>query len=104
MRPALALAALLFLLPPALAGPEPVHEVAIRDRAFSPALVVAGVLDVVRWTQFDGIVHSVTSVPAGFDSGDLGPGATYERSFDSPGVVVYRCKYHLTMVGVIVVQ
>ena len=56
--------------------------------------------DTVTWSVSAGF-HTVTQCNAsfsncggGFESGDLEPGNTYARTFDTPGTYPYRCEFH----------
>ena len=71
--------------------------------------VIIGVNNTVTWTNNDGTTdHTVTStsVPIGaskFDSGNMGPGATFSYTFTTPGTYQYDCTYHSWMTGTVVV-
>ena len=57
----------------------------------------------VTWT-FDGdLPHSVTDAEGSFDSGILGKGAEFTRTFDEPAEYSYYCTLHHAMVGTLVV-
>ena len=58
----------------------------------------------VTWVNRDNTVHTVTSTPSGpLNSGDIGPGATYSHTFNTPGTYPYYCTYHTWMKGNIMV-
>ncbi|MFB6205377.1 MAG: plastocyanin/azurin family copper-binding protein [Haloglomus sp.] len=84
---------------------------------FTPAVVFVEQGSTVTW-EIEGAAHSVTAYAAGndrpqrvpedasaWDSGLKQGGATYERTFETPGVHNYFCKPHesLGMVGIVVV-
>lgn len=90
----------------------PVASSVIKARAdedgprFDPAIVWLEVGGTATWEVTSG-VHTVSAyhpetdaprrVPEGadaFDSGELDPGATFERAFDEPGVYDYYCAPH----------
>jgi plastocyanin len=48
----------------------------------------------VRWTSHGRHVHTVTAEDVRWDSGDLGPGASYSYTFNQPGTYDYFCRYH----------
>jgi len=87
-----------------------VVPVSIAEYAFTPtpANVVQG--DTVVWTNNGAFTHTSTSgvggVPDGiWDSGLLGPGASYSRVFNDPGTFPYYCQPHyLSMSGSVVVS
>ncbi|NII28742.1 plastocyanin [Pseudoflavitalea sp. X16] len=57
----------------------------------------------VIWKNDDTMVHTVTADNNSFDSGDMQPGASYSRTFNSTGTIAYHCRHHLGMTAVIVV-
>jgi plastocyanin len=84
---------------------------------FTPAVVWVESGATVTW-EIEGAAHSVTAyhpdndkpirVPgdaAGFDSGTLDAGGTYEYTFETPGVYNYYCTPHesLGMTGIVIV-
>ena len=56
----------------------------------------------VTWSQKDSYNHSVKS--AGFDSGELGQGQTFQHKFDEIGIYDYLCNLHPSMKGKIIVK
>jgi len=66
---------------------------------FSPqnVTVIIGTNNSVQWTNKDGADHTVTSDPGdsiSFNSPAIGPGGTYEFTFNTPGVYPYYCTFH----------
>ena len=57
----------------------------------------------VTWVNNDNMTHTVTADDNSFDSGDIGPGGTFNYTFNTAGTYAYHCKYHSTMKGAIVV-
>lgn len=63
----------------------------------------------VKWTNNDSVHHTATStsVPSGassgFDSKDMGQGATYQVTLSVSGTYKYVCAYHSWMQGTITV-
>jgi len=81
-----------------------VTDVAISGLAFVPKEVTVRVNETVRWTNDDGVLHTVTSGNPGaadagsqFDSGLIAPGGTFEWQFDAVGEYVYFCTQHASM-------
>ena len=72
---------------------------------FQPASITVAVGATVTWTNGDSAHHTVTSTsgPASFNSGDMGPGATFSFTFNTPGTYKYVCNYHSWMTGTITV-
>lgn len=99
------------LLPmPTLVGPASstarsaaTASVAAADGKFEPAQLNVPPGTTVQWTNRGKQKHTVTSDKGLWDSGDLDPGATYSRTFDSPGTYTYNCRHHKGMTGTIVV-
>lgn len=65
--------------------------------------VVIGVNNTVTWTNYDNVVHTVTSTANAFDSGNVNPGETFSYTFTAAGTYAYYCIYHPWMKGTIVV-
>jgi len=81
-----------------------VTDVAISGLAFAPKEVTIRVNETVRWTNDDGVLHTVTSGNPGaadagsqFNSGLIAPGGTFEWQFDAVGEYVYFCTQHASM-------
>lgn len=87
--------------------PEPVgpqtHDMEIRDLVFATPELTVQTGDTVRWTNKDGLYHTVTFDDASADSGDIAPSAAFERIFGAPGTYMYHCSRHPAMTGTIVV-
>ena len=65
--------------------------------------LVAGVNNTVVFLNEDSAKRTVTSAAAGFDSGDILPGRTWEHTF-ATGSYSYSCVYHTYMTGAISVS
>jgi plastocyanin len=84
---------------------EDVTEVRIEDFAFAPANIVVDAGTTIRWTNEDGVAHTVTS-----DDGDelksrlFGEGETFSHTFDEPGEYYYHCEPHPNMQGLVTVR
>lgn len=86
-------------------------QVSMVDFAFNPDSVNISPGDTVQWTNNGYYAHTSTSgvngVPDGrWNSGDVSPGGSYSRAFDSSGTFHYFCMHHYPsgMVGVIYVN
>jgi len=67
--------------------------------------VVIGKNNTVYWNNQDTAPHTATSDTAGvFDTGTIGPGATAEITFTTPGTYTYHCSFHSWMQGTIIVK
>jgi plastocyanin len=61
---------------------------------FDPPRLEARVGDTVTWRNTGTLQHTATADSNAFDSGMVDPGATFEHTFDQPGVYVYHCTPH----------
>ena len=79
-------------------------EVTMTDNSFTPGAVTVPRGGTVVWRNTSSMVHTVTG--DGFDSGSLAPGASYRRTFSTPGSHPYHCVPHRQagMVGQVVVK
>jgi len=80
-------------------------SVGAYDSYFTPRTIAVATGTTVRWTNYGQKAHTVTSRDGQFDSGELLPGATFSRTFSTPGVYYYYCRHHTgqRMEGAIVV-
>lgn len=70
-----------------------VVQIAYRNIAIDPDTVRVKVGSTVRWTNYDPVVHNVTSQggPLKFASKNFGEGGTFEVKMTTPGIVHYEC-------------
>jgi plastocyanin len=78
-------------------------SVSIVNMSFSPANLTVSVGSTVKWTNNDGMAHTVTSDNGSFDSGNMAGGATYSKMFSTVGTFPYHCTIHPGMTGKITV-
>jgi plastocyanin len=78
--------------------------VRIANLSFTPGELRVRVGTRVRWVNADQVQHSVTAEDAGFDSGLIDPGKSFERVFDRPGTYSYHCTPHPFMHGRVIVE
>jgi plastocyanin len=84
----------------------------LTDTSFQPNPVNVKVGDTVRWTNNDNTIHTVIEgnpatggeVEGGFASEILGPGVTFEHTFNQTGTFEYYCNLHPNMVGTVIVS
>jgi hypothetical protein len=76
--------------------------VPFHDRVPNPITVSLGTS--IKWINNDNVAHTVSSQNNLWDSGNVEPGATFSRTFQSTGSFPYYCVYHPLMVGTITVQ
>ena len=87
---------------PAPAPGSTVHQVTIKNFAFSPKEITIKVGDTITWTQEDTVHHTTTG--GIWDSVDLGQGQTYSKTFDKAGTYDYICTIHPSMKGKVIVE
>jgi plastocyanin len=92
---------------PAPAAAGQTGAIAIKDFAFTPAILTVAPGTTVTWTNLDGAAHAIASdagSPLSFASGSLAQGASYQFTLSQPGTYTYHCSIHPSMKGTIVVQ
>lgn len=89
-------------------GPGPTApagtSVTMAGPRFSPSTIAIKAGQTVRWFNDDAMPHTVTASNRAWDSGNLLPGSSFARRFDSPGSYPYICRYHPWMQGLVVVS
>ncbi|MBM2825457.1 MAG: LigC protein [Dehalococcoidales bacterium] len=80
-----------------------VNEVIIAGFAFTPATLKVAVGTTVTWRNNDSAPHTVTALDNLFNSGTLSSGASFSYTFQQSGTFQYRCNFHPSMVGSVVV-
>lgn len=79
------------------------NEVFIENMEFTPSTINVSLNTTVTWTNNDGMAHTVTSDTGVFDSGSIGDGESFEYTFSVAGTYSYKCSYHSSMTGTVVV-
>ena len=82
-------------------------KVQMVDISFSPGTVRIRPGGKVTWVNNDKVAHTVTvgdELYNSLNSGPLGPGERYTRTFNKPRQVGYRCTIHPNMEGTIFVE
>jgi plastocyanin len=76
-----------------------------REKTFLPHVLAVPTGTTVQFRNDDRIYHNVFSIakPNDFDAGIRATGATYTRTFNSPGAVEILCNIHSTMNGYVFV-
>lgn len=85
------------------AQPVAEAEVTIVDDAFGPTRVMIVPGGSVTWLNRGADEHTVSANDLSFDSGSMGPGASYSLSFDAVGEFPYFCQIHPEMRATVVV-
>lgn len=81
-------------LPTAPPGAERQPVNLLRHYLFLPTTNTVPAGTTFLWTNADSAVHTVTALDGSFDSGRMGPGATYLWTFTQPGTYDYFCAIH----------
>lgn len=83
-------------------------DVTISNFEFDPPILEVTAGSTVRWTNDDGVTHTVTAGSPGTASGDfdgsLDAGASAQITLDETGTIDYFCAIHPTMTGQVVVS
>ncbi|MES3039214.1 MAG: cupredoxin family copper-binding protein [Bdellovibrionota bacterium] len=80
------------------------HTITIENVAFTPAELTIQKGDTVEWVNKDIIPHTVTTEKKGFDSGNMGTGATWKYEAKKSGSFDYRCNFHPNMKAKLIVK
>jgi len=78
--------------------------VTMQDMRFDPYELKISEGETVTWVNTDDMVYSVTADDGSFDSGDIQPGGSYTRTFNTVGVISYHSRHGFEMVGKIIVN
>jgi predicted lipoprotein with Yx(FWY)xxD motif/plastocyanin len=73
----------------------------IRNSSFPSSITIAEGTP-VTWVNADAEDHTVTADDGSFDSGNIAPGANYQRTLPA-GTVKYHCTIHPEMTGTVIV-
>lgn len=84
-------------LPP-VAG---VHEVAIRNFAYTPASLSIRVGESVRWTNYDAAPHDAVAYSGNWKTPLLKVNESATQVFSTPGTYPYYCTVHPAMRGTV---
>lgn len=88
---------------PGQGAPVATDSVAIKNFAFSPAMVTVRVGTTITWTNGDQDPHTVTATGGGFKSPTLNTGDLFRYTFSKPGRYEYLCTIHPFMTATVVV-
>ena len=78
--------------------------VEIRDFAFTPADATVPAGSAIRWTNADGLAHSVVADDGTFASSNIDEGEAYAFTFSEPGTYPYFCGIHESIRGTVTVE
>ena len=82
----------------------PMNARTLGASAFNPSPLTIAAGTTVRWTNDDAIAHDSTSNTNVWASGNMGPGAHFDFTFQAAGTYPYHCTIHSGMTGTVVVQ
>ncbi len=87
-------------------GASNIQRIAIRNFQFSPSSVTVRVGDVVVFTNYDQVQHTVTSDTGAFAQQTVAPNneAIIATANMSKGTYGFHCSIHPTMTGTIIIQ
>lgn len=102
---------LLFFIIPGLSGCQKAsdnntpgtgsNDVSIENMMFSPGTITVTANTTIKWTNNDGMTHTVTSNTGIFDSGNISAGGTYSHTFATAGTYPYHCTIHPAMIATV---
>jgi plastocyanin len=79
-------------------------KIDIQNFKFSPDTVTIKVGQTVTWTNQDSATHSVVALDGSWKSASLDNGGKFSHTFDTAGTYDYRCGFHASMTGKIIVE
>jgi plastocyanin len=79
-------------------------SVSMAGRAFSPGSVTIAAGGTVTFRNDDDRAHTVTANDGAFNSGPIGEGGSWKRTFKQAGTFSYLCAIHPEMTGEVVVK
>lgn len=85
-------------------GGSDVTVINMVDNSFSPGTVTVPTGRLVRWVNTGGTFHNSTGPGGAWSSGDVAPGSSFERQFNTAGTFTYTCTLHPGMSGTVTVQ
>jgi len=85
------------------APPEP-NTVSIINMTFTPATITVTAGTTVTWKNNDNMTHTVTANDDSYDSGNIGAGSSFSKTFSIAGTYPYHCSIHPSMTGKVVVN
>jgi len=91
--------------PVAAPGQASGTAVSIAGFAFVPPTITVAAGQSITWTNTDPVAHTSTSDDrTSWDSGDLGPNASFSTTFAQPGTYTYHCTIHPFIRGTVIVK
>lgn len=87
--------------PPASPTPPVPNSVRIIDFAFQPATLTVAAGTTVTWSNSGLARHTVAAADGSVISSEIASGASYKRTFNTPGTYQYYCDIHPEMIATI---
>lgn len=91
-----------------MAGAKPAaastHVVTIEQMRFDPPTQTVHRGDSVVWVNKDLVAHTVSADARIFDSSSIAPEASWQYVVSKPGRYPYKCLFHPTMHGTLIVE
>ena len=78
--------------------------ISIVNMTFTPASITVTPGTTVTWNNNDNMTHTVTADDNSFNSGNIGTGASFAKTFSVAGTFTYHCSIHPSMTGKVVVK
>ena len=85
-------------------APATSASVSMADRTFGPSTVTISTGGSVTFRNDDDRAHTVTATDGAFNSGTIGEGGSWKRTFKQAGTFAYLCAIHPEMAGKVVVK
>jgi len=79
------------------------NTVSMAGMAFSPGTITVPVNTTITWKNNDNTAHTVTADDNSFDSGNIGAGSSFSRTFSVAGTYNYHCTLHANETATVVV-
>ncbi|MPW17675.1 copper-binding protein [Paraburkholderia sp. CNPSo 3157] len=80
------------------------YVVTIEQMRFNPPTLTVHRGDEVVWVNKDLVAHTASTDAKGFDSKSIAPDASWRYKVGKPGRYAYRCIFHPTMHGTLIVE
>lgn len=78
--------------------------ISITDFSTNPNTLTISPGTTVMWYNNDKEPHKLIEKNRFFESGDIAPGGNWTMRFTTPGRYSYKCAYHSSVIGTIIVQ
>ncbi len=91
-------------IPGAVIAKPTLVRVKIENMLFVPSELKVHGGDTIEWVNNDLVPHTVTSIVSQFDSGIIAPGGRWKFHVKKKGAFAYKCSYHPTMLGNLIIE